>query len=88
MGHWLSLRLEPASGRSAEGAEVTIQAGGRRWFRRATTGGSYLSASDPRVHFGLGDVTRMDRVEVRWPDGSRLTLTNVPVNRDVRVVQE
>src|SRR5207247_7786539 len=75
-GHWLRLRLEPSPGRSAEGAEVVVRAAGQRWFRRATTGGSYLSASDSRVHVGLGAVTAVDRVEVRWPNGARQTVSS------------
>ena len=86
-GHWLWLRLEPAAGRTAGGAEVVVHAGGRRWFRRATTGGSYLSASDSRVHVGLGAVAAVERVEVRWPDGMRQTLPSPAIDRETVVKQ-
>ncbi|MGE5194567.1 MAG: CRTAC1 family protein [Deltaproteobacteria bacterium] len=71
-GHWLVVRaVEPAlGGRDALGATVTVTAGGRQWVRLVNAGGSYLSASDPRVHFGLGNVETIDRVEMLWPDGS------------------
>jgi hypothetical protein len=70
-GHWLGLRLESKSGGDALGAEVRIEAAGQKHYRRARTGGSYSSAGDPRVHFGLGAATRVEKIEVRWPDGKQ-----------------
>jgi hypothetical protein len=69
-GHSLTLRLEgTASNRDAVGARVTIEAGGRRQVAWRLGGGSYQSASDGRLHFGLGDSEKVDRLEVRWPSG-------------------
>jgi hypothetical protein len=69
-GHFLTLRLEgTASNRDAVGARVEVVVGGRRLVSQKVGGGSYQSASDPRLHFGLGDAARADRVEVRWPSG-------------------
>jgi hypothetical protein len=69
-GHWLVLRLEgTASNRDAVGARVVVTAGGRRQTAWRSGGGSYQSASDPRLHFGLGAADRADDVEVRWPSG-------------------
>ena len=45
------------------------------------SGGSYLSQSDLRVHFGLGAASRVDSVEVRWPSGAVDTLTNLQADR-------
>jgi enediyne biosynthesis protein E4 len=70
-GHFLTLRLEGAtSNRDAVGAKVTITAGGRRQTAWRIGGGSYLSASDPRLHFGLGSAQVIDDLEIRWPSGS------------------
>lgn len=81
--HWLAVRL---AGRPVtEGALVTVHAGGRQWTRRSTTGGSYLSASDPRVHFGLGAISVLDEVQVRWPGGKTTLLRNVPADRELVV---
>ncbi len=47
----------------------------------------YLSASDPRAHFGLGPATRADRVEIRWPDGEIQELEDVAADQILEVVQ-
>jgi hypothetical protein len=69
-GHYLVLRLEgTASNRDAVGARVEVRAGAHCRVIERFGGGSYQSASDPRLHFGLGSNTSADRVEVRWPSG-------------------
>ena len=62
-GHFLVLRLEGTkSNRDAVGATVTVQCGKRRWVAVRYGGGSYQSANDPRLHFGLGPAAKVDRV--------------------------
>ena len=82
-GHWLLVRcVEPTlGGRDACGAEVTVIAGGARWSRVADPGGSFLSSSDPRAHFGLGDVAKVDTIEVLWPEGQRERFPGGPTDR-------
>jgi enediyne biosynthesis protein E4 len=78
-GHWLTLRLEGApSNRDAVGARVTVTAGGRRMTGWRIGGGSYASASDPRLHFGLASATKVDAVEVTWPSGRVDRYKNLP----------
>lgn len=69
--HWLLVRLGAASGnRFGVGAEVGVfRRGLPTLWRRAHTDGSMLSASDIRVHFGLGDQPQVDALMVRWPGG-------------------
>jgi enediyne biosynthesis protein E4 len=68
--HWLMVRLSGTkSNRDGIGALVTVETAGRKLLRRCATDGSYLSASDRRVHFGLGDADAPVRVIVRWPSG-------------------
>jgi hypothetical protein len=75
--HWLTLKLEGTrSSRDGQGAKVRI---GKQWAY-ATTSGSYLSASDGRVHFGLGGETRVD-VEIFWPGGKHQLLKDVAADR-------
>ncbi len=69
-GHWLLVRtLDKDGNRDLLGAEVTVVAGGKSWTRTVRSADSYLSASDPRAHFGLGGAKDVDRVEVFWPSG-------------------
>jgi hypothetical protein len=72
-GHWLMVKaIDPAlGGRDAYGAEVTITAGGRRQMNVVGPAYSYLCSNDPRVHFGLGGLDHVDRIEVTWPDGKK-----------------
>jgi hypothetical protein len=45
------------------------------------SGGSYLSQSDTRLHFGLGSASRVDKLEIRWPDGSSQVFQDVAADR-------
>ena len=76
--HWLTLELVGhLSNRDAIGAEVkVVTAKGSQWAT-VTTGGSYLSSSDKRVHFGLGFETTARTIEIRWPSGIRQTLKDI-----------
>jgi hypothetical protein len=68
--HWLTLRLVGTkSNRDAIGAKVIVEAAGRRQTAIIRGDGSYLSHSDVRAHFGLGEATKVSRVEIRWPSG-------------------
>jgi hypothetical protein len=75
--HWLELKLvggmqtasSPKSPRDAVGATVYVTANGMKQRGDVISGGSYLSSSDPRPHFGLGQATTVDALEVHWPDG-------------------
>jgi enediyne biosynthesis protein E4 len=81
-GGWLSLRvIDPRyGGRDAYGARVRIVAGARRWLQIVQPGSSYLSSHDPRLHFGLGEVAEIERIEVWWPDGVEEHFSGGPVN--------
>ena len=69
--HWLGLRLVNKNSRDALGAHVDVIVKKNQILRRRVrTDGSYLSANDPRVLVGLGNVTQVEAVRVRWPDGS------------------
>ena len=68
-GNWVRFRVTTASGRDAHGALVSGRVGSERRQRGVRTAGSYLAAHDPRVHFGLGELTGIVGVEVRWPTG-------------------
>ena len=70
--HWLGLRLIGKNGRDMLGARVDVVINKNRVLRRRTrTDGSYLSANDPRILVGLGNVTQVETIRVQWPDGGR-----------------
>jgi len=68
-GHWLMLRLVDDKSRAILGARVELQLGEETDWRESHRCTSYLTQSDPRVHFGLGNVATCNKVSVRWPDG-------------------
>jgi hypothetical protein len=86
-GHWLGVRaIDPAlGGRDAYGAEVIVEAGGRRAWRLVQPAYSYASSNDPRVQFGLGKVSAVDLIRVRWPDGVEETFPGGAADRYITV---
>jgi hypothetical protein len=68
------------SNRMAIGARVTVYAGHMPQIDEVRGGGGYNSSSDTRLHFGLGKVAIMSRVEIRWPSGLHQEFTNVPAD--------
>jgi hypothetical protein len=84
--HWITLRLVGhKSNRDGIGAVVRlVTTQGPQWAT-VTTSGSYLSASDPRVHFGLGTSGQADSIEITWPSGIRQILKNITGNQLVQV---
>jgi hypothetical protein len=88
VGSWLEVTLEDKNGGIAPiGAEVRVKAGGRWQWRDVAAGDSYMSTHDPRPHFGLGAATAVDEVEVRWPDGQKTVLHDVPARQNLHVRQ-
>lgn len=86
--HWLGLRLVGKTGRDMLGALVEVVVTKNKILRRRVrTDGSYLSANDPRVLVGLGSVTRVESVRVRWPDGSTVESKAPPVDRYTTIRQ-
>lgn len=88
--NWLSVRLAGVTdNRQGLGAVVTVfRAGLPPLVRRVQSDGSYLSAHDPRVHFGLGTATAIERVQVRWPSGKLESWTKISLNRAVTLRQQ
>lgn len=84
--HWLMVDLVgTASNRSAIGARVTVETPAGSQIREVRSGGSYQSQRDLRVHFGLGDIAKVDVLRVRWPNGTEQRMESVKSDRIVRV---
>jgi hypothetical protein len=75
--HWITLKLVGGSKspRDAIGAKAFLTAGSVRQRADVFSGGSYASTSDPRLHFGLGSASRVDKLEIFWPSGRREEVT-------------
>ena len=81
--HWIEFRLVGAgkSNRDAIGARVSVSSGGLHQRGDVLCGGSFASSSDPRLFFGLGDSSKVDAVEIMWPDHSRQSFPDLSVDR-------
>lgn len=86
--NWAGLQLVTTkSNPGAVGAIITWEAGGVKRSRLKTSGGSYLSSHDPREILGLGQATKLDALEIKWPSGQVDKLTNLQINKYTRVVE-
>jgi len=80
--HWASFQLRGVkSNRLALNARIRITAGDLVQTDEVRSGGSYISQSDLRLHFGLGKHDRVDLVEIFWPSGAKETLKQLPADR-------
>ncbi|MEM9596305.1 MAG: CRTAC1 family protein [Acidobacteriota bacterium] len=87
-GHWLVVELEGRGKmRDAIGALITVHVGKARLVRPVRSGTSYLSQDALRQHFGLGAASRIEAVEVRWPDGSTSRHDGIAVDQRVTLLQ-
>ena len=80
--HWIAFRtIGTKSNRDAIGARITVKAGSRVFVNEVRSGSSYISNSDMRVHFGLGSTTKLDSVQVRWPNGETEQFDNLKIDQ-------
>ena len=85
-GNWVLLKLVGVkSNRSGIGARVRLNAGGLVQIGEVRSGGSYLSQSDLRLHFGLAAARRIDWLEINWPSGVHQVEKNLPVNQVITI---
>jgi enediyne biosynthesis protein E4 len=93
--HWLELKLvgscksrtPPCSPVDAVGATVYVTANGMKQRGDVISGGSYMSSSDPRPHFGLGQATKVDDIEIHWPSGKVEHVTVPGLDRIVTITE-
>jgi len=85
-GNWIMLDLlGTASNTDATGTTVRLTIGDKTQTRWRMSSSGYLSQSDPRIHFGVGEATTVDTIELHWPTGTVQTLKNVDVNQVITV---
>jgi len=86
--HWLGVRLVGVrNNRDGIGARVTVTADGKTYTRDQQLAGGYISAHDPRLHFGLGAARQVEKVVVRWPNGHVDTVKNLPLDQYVEITE-
>jgi hypothetical protein len=84
--HWLTVQLMGTkSNRDGIGASLKLSSEGTVHVEQAKGGMSYMSASDPRIHFGLGKRTKIDFLEITWPSGQVDRLTNLAIDQIIAV---
>lgn len=86
--NWIKLHLVGTkSNRDAIGARVKITAGGKQQIAQKKSATGYLSQSDPRIHFGLGEETKVEKVEVIWPSGTTQILDNLDAGKIITITE-
>lgn len=87
-GHYFAVQLVGTQGnRDALGARLTLRSPAGNQQRELSHGGAFLSQSDRRVHFGLGDYAGPVALEIEWPNGEQQTFVDLATDRYVRVIQ-
>src|SRR5262247_3843115 len=82
--NWILIKLiGKKSNRSGIGARVTVVTGKMKQMNETRSGDSYISQNDLRLHFGIGDATRVERVEILWPSGRKESFENLKANQIV-----
>ncbi|HEV3444325.1 MAG TPA: CRTAC1 family protein, partial [Gemmataceae bacterium] len=92
--HWIRLQLvgsrhvnPKGSNRDGVGAKVTLQVANRKLVRHRKGGGSYCSASEPRLLVGLGPAKKVDKIEIHWPSGLKQQIGALEADRGYRITE-
>ena len=84
--HWFEvLLIGVKSNRDGNGAALKLSSEGFVQYKQAEGGGSYMSSSDPRIHFGLGKRSKIDSLIINWPSGQVDKLTSIPADQIIAV---
>ncbi len=87
--HWVVLRLEGSqSNRSAIGARVTIKVGELELCDQVIAGNSFASQNSLRLHFGLGEHTQIDELDIYWPSGQKEHFEQLEVDRYYQIIEQ
>jgi len=86
--HWVQFALEGRkSNRTAVGAQVRLKAGDQTRLQFISGGNSFGGQSTSRVHFGLGEIAKVDQIEVRWPNGDKEVFGNIAIDKLQKIVE-
>jgi hypothetical protein len=88
-GAWIAVRtIGTTSNRDGFGAHVAVTADGTTWVREMRSTQGLYSSHDPRLHFGLGRVEAIERIEVRWPSGKLSVVEDPEPNTVITIVEQ
>ncbi|HAN96759.1 MAG TPA: hypothetical protein DCQ98_04695, partial [Planctomycetaceae bacterium] len=83
--HWIGIQLAGSESNAyGIGAKVSVEANGQRQVKHLFRTAGFLGQQPAELHFGLGDATRIDRLEIAWPSGETTIATDVEVDRWTR----
>jgi enediyne biosynthesis protein E4 len=86
--NWILLHLTgTSSNRDGIGARVRLTAGGKTQTLQKISTTGYLSQNDPRMHFGIGNSTTIEKIEIKWPSGRIQEILNTPANQILRITE-
>ena len=86
--HWIAFELEGTqSNRSAIGAQVRVYWNGQQQLQELVAASGYSAQNQRRLHFGLGEQERVDRVTVRWPSGQQQEIKNPETDRVHKILE-
>lgn len=84
--NWVLINLiGNTSNRDGVGSRISISYGGKTQYAQKESSSGYISTNDHRLHFGLGDATTIDTIEINWPSGKVQHLTNIEANQIIDV---
>jgi hypothetical protein len=87
-GHWIRIKTVGArSNRDGFGAKIEVSTGGLTQYAEVRANASYVSASDSRTHFGVGNATTIDKLTIRWPSGLTDTIGAQRVDQELMVTE-
>lgn len=86
--HWITLSLRGTkSNPEGWGSLIELKAGGKTYTQECRCPSGFLSQGDPRVHFGLGQTSTIDQIQIKWPSGTVQTLTGVQADQFLKVTE-
>ena len=87
--NWITIKtVGRGMNRDAIGARVKVLSGDLVQWDEVHAGGSYLSSNDPRLHYGLGKKSKVDLIEIHWPDDKVEVINDVPANRFITIEEQ
>jgi hypothetical protein len=86
-GHWLGVRLIAKAPRDAIGSVAYLTLGKNRQRQDVISGAVFCSQNDMTLHFGLGTATKVDKLEIQWPDGSTQVFAVPAIDKTITLTQ-